>query len=82
MKKKIRLQSWMLYAFVFILLLGIRVVLGRLDPRDDADAEGNLLVNVVCAALMTAGFADGHRYMLRNRKSKEEVERRLKDIDL
>ena len=67
---------------MFFLLIGLRVVFGRLARRDDADAEGNLLVNVVCAALMTAGFAAGHRYMLRNRKFKEEVERRLKDIDL
>lgn len=74
--KKISLKSWQRYVLVFVLLLAVNGLLRWLSPDEDWK-DGNLLVNVVVAALLTAGFIAAGRRRLRNKKYKDKVQELL-----
>lgn len=74
--KKISLKPWQRYVLVFVLLLAVNGLLRWLSP-DEEWKDGNLLVNVVVAALLTAGFIAADRWRLRNKKYKDKVQELL-----
>ena len=76
--EKLELKSWQRYALVFVLLLAVNVILRRISPGGEWK-DGNLLVNLVVTALLTAGFIAGDRRRLRNKKHKDKVEELLKN---
>ncbi len=76
--KKIHLKPWQRYVLVFVLLLAVNVILRRISPGEEWK-DGNLLVNLVGTALLTAGFIAGDRVRLRNKKYKDKVEELLKN---
>ena len=76
--KRIHLKPWQRYVLVFVLLLAVNIILRRISP-DEEWKDGNLLVNLVAAALLTAGFIAGDRVRLRNKKYKDKVEELLKN---
>lgn len=74
--KKISLKPWQRYVLVFVLLLAVNGLLRWLSP-DEEWKDGNLLVNVVVAALLTAGFIAADRRRFRNKKYKDKVQELL-----
>ena len=76
--KRIHLKPWQRYVLVFVLLLAVNIILRRISP-DEEWKDGNLLVNLVATALLTAGFIAGDRVRLRNKKYKDKVEELLKN---
>lgn len=76
--KRLHLKPWLRYVLVFVLLLAVNAILRRISP-DEEWKDGNLLVNLVVAALLTAGFIVGDRRRLRNKKHKDKVEELLKN---
>ena len=76
--KKIHLKPWQRYVLVFVLLLAVNIILRRISPGEEWK-DGNLLVNLVGTALLTAGFIAGDRVRLRNKKYKDKVEELLKN---
>ncbi|WP_300813812.1 hypothetical protein [uncultured Bacteroides sp.] len=76
--KKLKLKSWQRYALVFVLLLAVNVILRWISP-DEEWKDGNLLVNLVVTALLTAGFIAGDRRHLKNKRYKDKVEELLKN---
>lgn len=74
--KKISLKPWQRYVLVFVLLLAVNGLLRWLSPDEDWK-DGNLLVNVVVAALLTAGFIAADRRRLRYKKYKDKVQELL-----
>lgn len=75
---RIYLKPWQRYVLLFVLLLAVNVILRRIIPGN-AWKDGNLLVNLVVTALLTAGFIVGDRVRLRNKKYKDKVEELLKN---
>lgn len=65
-------------AFTFILLLGIRITLRWADPLDGSPL-GHLWTDLLCVALLTAGFIVAYRRWRRNRKNREQVQQFYKD---
>ena len=76
--KKTSLKPWQRYALVFVLLLAVNGFLRRISPGEEWK-DGNLLVSLVTAALLTAGFIAADRRRLRNKKHKDKVEELLKN---
>ena len=76
--KKTSLKPWQRYALVFVLLLAVNGFLRRISPGDEWK-DGNLLVNLMATALLTAGFIAADRRRLRNKKHKDKVEELLKN---
>lgn len=76
--RKIVLKPWQLYVLIFILVLGVNVGLRWLSP-DKEWKDGNLLVNLAVAALLTCGFIAGDRRLRKNRKYKDKVKELLKN---
>ena len=76
--KKIHLKPWQRYVLVFLLLLAINGFLRWISPGEEWK-DGNLLVNLVTAALLTAGFITADRVRLKNQKYKDKVEEYLKN---
>ena len=76
--KKIHLKPWQRYVLVFLLLLAINGFLRWISPGEEWK-DGNLLVNLVTAALLTAGFITADRVRLKNKKYKDKVEELLKN---
>lgn len=76
--RKIVLKPWQLYVLIFILVLGINVGLRWLSP-DKEWKDGNLLVNLAVAALLTCCFIAGDRRLRKNRKYKDKVKELLKN---
>lgn len=76
--KKIHLKPWQRYVLVFLLLLAINGFLRWISPGEEWK-DGNLLVSLVTAALLTAGFIAGDRVRLKNKKYKDKVEELLKN---
>lgn len=76
--KKISLKPWQRYVLVFLLLLAINGFLRWISPGEEWK-DGNLLVNLVAAAVLTAGFIAGDRVRLKNKKYKDKVEELLKN---
>ena len=76
--KKIHLKPWQRYVLVFLLLLAINGFLRWISPGEEWK-DGNLLVNLVTAALLTAGFITDDRVRLKNKKYKDKVEELLKN---
>ena len=72
------LKPWRRYALVFVLLLAVNVILRWISP-DEEWKDGNLLVNLVVTALLTAGFIAGDRRRLKNKRYKDKVEELLKN---
>lgn len=75
---RIDLKPWQRYVLLFVLLLAVNVILRRISPGNEWK-DGNLLVNLVVTALLTAGFIVGDRVRLRNKKYKDKVEELLKN---
>lgn len=75
---RIDLKPWQRYVLLFVLLLAVNVILRRISPGNEWK-DGNLLVNLVVTALLTAGFIVGDRVCLRNKKYKDKVEELLKN---
>ncbi len=75
---RIYLKPWQRYVLLFVLLLAVNVILRRISPGNEWK-DGNLLVNLVVTALLTAGFIVGDRVRLRNKKYKDKVEELLKN---
>ena len=76
--EKITRKPWLLYTIMFILLLAIGIFIRWRDPHG-VPWPDNLLLSVVGAVLLTAGFAIGDRYRRKNQKHREEVMKQLKD---
>lgn len=76
--KKTSLKPWQRYVLVFVLLLAVNGFLRRISPGDEWK-DGNLLVNLMATALLTAGFIVADRRRLRNKKYKDKVEELLKN---
>lgn len=76
--KKISLKPWQRYVLVFLLLLAINGFLRWISPGEEWK-DGNLLVNLVTAALLTAGFIAADRVRLKNKQYKDKVEELLKN---
>ena len=76
--KKTSLKPWQRYVLVFVLLLAVNGFLRRISPGDEWK-DGNLLVNLMATALLTAGFIVADRRCLRNKKYKDKVEELLKN---
>lgn len=76
--KKIHLKPWQRYVLVFVLLLAVNGLLRWISPGEEWK-DGNLLVSLVTAALLTAGFITGDRVRLKNKKYKDKVEELLKN---
>lgn len=76
--KKTSLKPWQRYVLVFVLLLAINGFLRWISPGDEWK-DGNLLVNLMATALLTAGFIVADRRRLRNKKYKDKVEELLKN---
>ena len=76
--KKIHLKPWQRYVLVFLLLLAINGFLRWISPGEEWK-DGNLLVSLVTAALLTAGFITADRVRLKNKKYKDKVEELLKN---
>ena len=76
--KKTSLKPWQRYVLVFVLLLAVNGFLRRISPGDEWK-DGNLLVNLMATALLTAGFIAADRRRLRNKKHKDKVEELLKN---
>lgn len=76
--KKIHLKPWQRYVLVFLLLLAINGFLRWISPGEEWK-DGNLLVNLVTAALLTAGFITADRVRLKNKQYKDKVEELLKN---
>lgn len=76
--KKTSLKPWQRYALVFVLLLAVNGFLRRISPGEEWK-DGNLLVSLVTAAVLTAGFIAGDRVRLKNKKYKDKVEELLKN---
>ena len=75
---RIDLKPWQRYVLLFVLLLAVNVILRRISPGNEWK-DGNLLVNLVVTALLTAGFIVGDRVRLKNKKYKDKVEELLKN---
>lgn len=75
---RIYLKPRQRYVLLFVLLLAVNVILRRIIPGNEWK-DGNLLVNLVATALLTAGFIVGDRVRLRNKKYKDKVEELLKN---
>ena len=75
---RIEWKPWQRYVLLFVLLLAVNVILRRISPGNEWK-DGNLLVNLVVTALLTAGFIAGDRVRLRNKKYKDKVEELLKN---
>ena len=76
--KKISKKPWQRYVLVFLLLLAINGFLRWISPGEEWK-DGNLLVNLVATAVLTAGFIAGDRVRLKNKKYKDKVEELLKN---
>lgn len=76
--KKIHLKPWQRYVLVFLLLLAINGFLRWISPGEEWK-DGNLLVSLVTAVVLTAGFIAGDRVRLKNKKYKDKVEELLKN---
>lgn len=76
--KKISLKPWQRYVLVFLFLLAINGFLRWISPGEEWK-DGNLLVNLVATAVLTAGFIAGDRVRLKNKKYKDKVEELLKN---
>lgn len=76
--KKISLKPWQRYVLVFLLLLAINGFLRWISPGEEWK-DGNLLVNLVATAVLTAGFIASDRVRLKNKKYKDKVEELLKN---
>ena len=78
--KKIHLKPWQRYVLVFVLLLAVNGLLRWISPGEEWK-DGNLLVSLVTAAVLTAGFIAiaGDRVRLKNKKYKDKVEELLKN---
>lgn len=76
--KKIHLKPWQRFVLVFLLLLAINGFLRWISPGEEWK-DGNLLVNLVATAVLTAGFIAGDRVRLKNKKYKDKVEELLKN---
>lgn len=76
--KKIHLKPRQRYVLVFVLLLAVNGLLRWISPGEEWK-DGNLLVSLVTAALLTAGFIAGDRVRLKNKKYKDKVEELLKN---
>lgn len=76
--KKVELKPWQLYALTFVVLFGVNVGL-RWMSFDKEWKDGNLLVNLAVAALLTCGFMIGDRQRRKNKKYKDKVEDLLKN---
>ncbi len=76
--KNIHLKPWQRYVLVFVLLLAVNGLLRWISPGEEWK-DGNLLVSLVTAALLTAGFIAGDRVRLKNKKYKDKVEELLKN---
>lgn len=76
--KKISLKPRQRYVLVFLLLLAINGFLRWISPGEEWK-DGNLLVNLVATAVLTAGFIAGDRVRLKNKKYKDKVEELLKN---
>lgn len=71
------LKPWQLYLCVFLLISVINYLLRMIGGKEWQD--GNLLVNVVCNGLLTAGFIAGDRIRRKNKRTKTKVDELLKD---
>lgn len=76
--KKIHLKPWQRYVLVFVLLLAVNGLLRWISPGEEWK-DGNLLVCLVTAALLTAGFIAADRVRLKNKQYKDKVEELLKN---
>lgn len=76
--KKIHLKPWQRYVLVFVLLLAVNGLLRWISPGEEWK-DGNLLVSLVTAALLTAGFIVADRVRLKNKQYKDKVEELLKN---
>lgn len=76
--KKIHLKPWQRYVLVFVLLLAVNGLLRWISPGEEWK-DGNLLVSLVTAVLLTAGFITADRVRLKNKKYKDKVEELLKN---
>lgn len=76
--KNIHLKPWQRYVLVFVLLLAVNGLLRWISPGEEWK-DGNLLVSLVTAAVLTAGFIVGDRVRLKNKKYKDKVEELLKN---
>ena len=76
--KMIHLKPWQRYVLVFVLLLAVNGPLRWISPGEEWK-DGNLLVSLVTAAVLTAGFIAGDRVRLKNKKYKDKVEELLKN---
>jgi len=76
--KKIHLKPWQRYVLVFVLLLAVNGLLRWISPGEEWK-DGNLLVSLVTAALLTAGFITADRVRLKNKQYKDKVEELLKN---
>ena len=74
--KKIKLKPWMRYALVFAALLALNAGLRWISPGDEWK-DGNLLVNLVATALLTAGFAAADRLWRRNKPYRDKLKQLL-----
>ena len=75
---KLKLKPWQLYVLVFVMLFAVNIFLRWISPGDEWK-DGNLLVNLVGTALLTAGFIAGDRVRRKNKKYKDKVEELLKN---
>ena len=76
--KKIHLKPWQRYVLDFVLLLAVNGLLRWISPGEEWK-DGNLLVSLVTAALLTAGFIAADRVRLKNKQYKDKVEELLKN---
>lgn len=76
--KNIHLKPWQRYVLVFVLLLAVNGLLRWISSGKEWK-DGNLLVSLVTAAVLTAGFIAGDRVRLKNKKYKDKVEELLKN---
>lgn len=76
--KKIHLKPWQRFVLVFVLLLAVNGLLRWISPGEEWK-DGNLLVSLVTAAVLTAGFIAGDRVRLKNKQYKDKVEELLKN---
>lgn len=76
--KNIHLKPWQRYVLVFVLLLAVNGLLRWISPGEEWK-DGNLLVSLVTAALLTAGFITADRVRLKNKQYKDKVEELLKN---
>ena len=76
--EKIMQKPWLYYTITFILLFAVNVFIRWRDPRGVRWAD-NLATSAVATIFLTAGFIIGDRLRRKNKRTQEEVMKRLKN---